>query len=353
MTRHALAALILIASTLTACQREYARFELDPAYRAPAQPADPPVAVRAAAPGTRHYVFTSFLDQHPPTTHLAYSNDALDWRPLNAGKPILRAKPGMRDPHLARGPEGRFHMVWTNGDAPPQVASIGYAHSDDLVTWSEPRDLPVMAAVPGVRNVWAPELFYIPDRAEWLVHFSATVEGHAPPETAFGEPVGNHRIWATTTRDFVTFSKPFVLFDPGYTCIDATILPVPGPLATTYYLIFKDERLDPRMKAMRLATGPTPLGPWSEPSDTFTRPWSEAPSAIRVRDQWIVYYDAYSRGYYGAVRSPDLINWTDITDKTVFPAGHRHGSILEIDGPTAERLLSAIGPGKPPLEQPR
>jgi len=323
------------------------RWTLDPAFRAPPPAEREAVAERAGAratsPETRHFVFSSFRDVHPPDTRLLYSSDGLTWRWLNGGEPVLRAEPGMRDPHIARGPDGVFHMVWTNADFDPYTSTIGYARSEDLITWSEPRNLPVMAPIPGVEHCWAPELFWLDDEARWLVYWSSTVRGYAPPETAGGEPVGNHRIWATHTADFQSFGTPFVLFDPGYTVIDATILPVSGAFGTTYYLVFKDERLDPRVKAMRVVTGPTPRGPWSAPSGTFTRPWSEAPSAVRLGEHWYVYFDAYSRGYYGAVRSPDLVDWRDVTDLFAFPPGHRHGSVLEIDGATARRLLDRAG----------
>ncbi|MEO0483297.1 MAG: glycoside hydrolase family 43 protein [Planctomycetota bacterium] len=343
---HRWIAAVIIAAALPACTSKVTRWTLDPVYRAPETRVGPVRQSETAArpePGDRHYLFTSFRDVHPPTAHLLYSNDAVRWRTLNNDRPILAAEPGMRDPHIAQGPDGRFHMVWTNGDFGPYIPAIGYANSDDLVEWSEPRELPVMASVPGVTHCWAPELFWLEAEQQWLIHWSSTVAGYAPPETAGGEPVGNHRIWATTTRDFETFAEPFVLFDPGYIVIDATMLPVRSAFGTTYYLIYKDERLDPRMKAMRLATGPTPRGPWSEPSATFTRPWTEAPSALRVGQSWYVYFDAYSKGFYGAVRSSDLVNWRDVTDQVSFPPGHRHGSVFEITGETARRLLVRRG----------
>ncbi|MEL7471766.1 MAG: glycoside hydrolase family 43 protein [Planctomycetota bacterium] len=332
--------LLLIAiGALSACSQRQTRWTIDPSYRAPTQNAG--TSAPKARNATKHYVFTSFRDVHPPTTHLLYSNDGYRWRTLFDDRPILAAKPGMRDAHLSRGPGGTFHMLWTNADFGEFVPTISHAWSRDLVEWSEPRHLPVMASVPGVRHCWAPEAFYMPDRREWLVHWSSTVDGFAPPETAWGEPVGNHRIWAATTKDFRGFSEPFALFDPGYTVIDSTILPVEGALGTSYYLFFKDERREPRQKAIRVATGSSPMGPWSEPSDTLTRPWSEAPSAIRIDGDWMLYWDAYSKGFYGGSRSADLMTWDDITRRLRFPPGHRHGSVLEIDAETARRLLEA------------
>jgi len=43
-----------------------------------------------------------------------------------------------------------------------------------------------------------------------------------------------------------------------------------------------------------------------------------------------VYFDKYRDKKYGAVISTDLLNWTDISDKIVMPAGIRHGTVFAI-----------------------
>ena len=50
----------------------------------------------------------------------------------------------------------------------------------------------------------------------------------------------SHRMYCTTTKDFVTFTPTRLFYDPGFSVIDATILPVDG----RYYLIV--ERLHGR-----------------------------------------------------------------------------------------------------------
>jgi beta-xylosidase len=64
----------------------------------------------------------------------------------------------MRDPSIAQGPDGTFHLVWTSswkGDL-----GFGYASSKDLIHWSEQQFIPVMANEPSTVNVWAPEIMY-------------------------------------------------------------------------------------------------------------------------------------------------------------------------------------------------
>lgn len=46
-------------------------------------------------------------------------------------------------------------MVWT---WEWRVKSIGYAHSKDLVHWSEQKEIPLMAGIEGTRNVGSGDL---------------------------------------------------------------------------------------------------------------------------------------------------------------------------------------------------
>ncbi len=68
--------------------------------------------------------------------------------------------------------------------------------------------------------------------------------------------------------------------------------------------------------------------------------WVEGPSAIQIDGYYLVYFDHYARPqYYGAVRSRDLAHWEDCSTAMSFPAGHRHGTVLPIPTPVAQKLL--------------
>jgi sucrose-6-phosphate hydrolase SacC (GH32 family) len=101
----------------------------------------------------------------------------------------------MRDPHIARGPDGTFHMVWT---WEWRVKTIGHATSRDLVTWSKQQEIPLMANVPGTANTWAPEIYWIATKSKWLLVWSSVVEG---------KHKGN-RIYSSLTSDFKTSRRP-------------------------------------------------------------------------------------------------------------------------------------------------
>src|SRR5262245_1608433 len=116
-----------------------------------------------------HYLFSSFRDNGQDGLHLAHSRDGLKWSALNSDKSFLTPTVGtrlMRDPSIARGPDGMFHMVWTTGW---WDRGIGVAHSKDLIAWSEQKSIPVMEHEPTAVNCWAPELFYDAATQQFLI----------------------------------------------------------------------------------------------------------------------------------------------------------------------------------------
>jgi hypothetical protein len=127
----------------------------------------------------------------------------------------------MRDPCVVRGPDGTFHMVWTSGWNEP---TIGYASSRDLRTWTGQKAIPVMAHEPTVLNSWAPEVVYDAARGEFVIFWASTIPGRFPQTAGSSEEKYNHRIYGTTTKDFVTFTPTALFYDPGFSVIDATFL---------------------------------------------------------------------------------------------------------------------------------
>ncbi|NBS19516.1 MAG: glycosyl hydrolase, partial [Flavobacteriia bacterium] len=45
---------------------------------------------------------------------------------------------------------------------------------------------------------------------------------------------------------------------------------------------------------------------------------------------WVVYFDQYRKGKFGALKSKDLENWEDISDSISFPDGIRHGTVFKV-----------------------
>ena len=258
---------------------------------------------------------------------LAVSTDGLTWRAVRDRAVLLVPEVGesrlMRDPFLLRGPEpgDPWHLLWTTAW---QGVTLGHATSHDLVTWSPQQAIPVMAAVPGTRNVWAPEMIWDARNSQFVLFWSSTVTGRFPETAGASEDAYNHRLYYATTRDFRDVSPPQLLLDPGFSVIDGTFVDHP---TLGLHLIVKDERLVPERKHLRIARAASPTGPFGELSPPFSPDWVEGPTAVQVGEWTYVLYDRYREGSWGAARSRDLVEWEDATPEISMPPGARHGTV--------------------------
>jgi hypothetical protein len=110
-------------------------------------------------------------------------------------------------------------------------------------------------------------------------------------------------------------------------------------------MFLKDETRWPEPeKNIRIATSTELTGGYSEASQPFTDHWVEGPTAIQSDGEWMLYFDRYREHEMGAMRSPDLVEWTDVSDEISFPEDTRHGTVLKITEKELEGLL-VRGPG--------
>jgi len=275
------------------------------------------------------FVMSYFIGNGESGLHLCWSEDGLNWNTLNDGKSWMTPTVGehklCRDPSIVQAPDGTFHMVWTISWS---QRGIGYAHSRDLIHWSEQKMIPVMESEPTVRNCWAPELFYDAPNETYYIIWASTIPDRFPGPGS--EDNYNHRQYYTTTKDFVTFSPTKLYFDPGHNVIDAFL----AKEGDQYLLFYKDETLRPTpKKSIHLAIGKSPTGPFEPQGEIGHKNWIEGPSAIKMGDYWRVYYDPYGARppqQYSAVRSKDLKTWENITEQLSFPKGVRHGTIFRV-----------------------
>ncbi|MEN7551069.1 glycoside hydrolase family 43 protein [Rapidithrix thailandica] len=285
------------------------------------------------------FLFSYFKNNGEDGLHLAYSEDALSWKTLNNDSSFLLPAVGkeklMRDPCVIKGGDGKFHMVWTCGW---NERGIGYAHSTDLIHWSEQAYLPVMQQEPNARNCWAPELYYDRDEEIYLIYWATTIPGKFAETDSTGDDGYNHRMYYTTTKDFKQFSKTQVLYDHGFNVIDATIRKVENE----YLMFLKNETKHPVVeKNIRIARSPELLQGYTQASEPITGSWVEGPTVAHTRMGWIVYFDQYTRHRMGAVLSTDLVTWTDISDQVAFPEGTRHGTVFKVKKDELDKLLSS------------
>ena len=288
-------------------------------------------------------LFSYFVGNGEDGLHLASSTDGYKWESLRGGRSFLTPKVGksklMRDPCLLRAPDGIFQLVWTDSH---NSRTIGHASSPDLLCWSEQQAIGVMEHESQAMNCWAPEVVYDETKQRYLIFWATTIPGRFPQTDNTGDRSLNHRMYSTTTKDFKSFTPTRLFYDGGFNVIDATMLHAEGK----YYLIVKDETAHPVKKNLRIAVGASPNGPFGDISEPFTPAWVEGPSAIRIGDDYIVYFDCYRQHCYGAVRSRNLKDWEDVSSRISFPKGTRHGTVLRVPKSVVNRLSDDPG-GKP------
>jgi hypothetical protein len=290
------------------------------------------------------YLFTSFRSNGETGVFFALSSDGKTWTPANNNQPWIKPQHAgmlMRDPFLVQGPDQTWHLLWTWGWNRKEMGGalrIGHATSRDLIDWSAQQEIPIFKNEPAARNAWAPEAAWDSRRKEWIIFWATTVPGKFPDSESTGDSGYNHRLYAMTTKDWQAFTEPRLWFNPGFNCIDSTLVRD----GDRWVMVFKDERKNPLQKRLRLAFASSPQGPWRDVSDPFTRDWVEGPSVLRIGKEWWIYFDHYTKPrHYGAVRTADWKTFADVTQEVSFPQDHRHGTVVEIPASTASKLRSS------------
>lgn len=158
--------------------------------------------------------------------HYAYSEDGDKWQAMFSDsivvKPTVSRDKLFRDPCIIKGADNLYHMVWT---VSWNDRGIGYSSSPDLIHWSEQRFLPVLLHEDSARNTWDPELTYDAKKKHYVIYWATTITGRFPNKDTAAESAYNHRMYYVTTKEFKTFSKAKLLYDHGFSVIDASIVP--------------------------------------------------------------------------------------------------------------------------------
>ncbi|TAG99890.1 MAG: arabinosidase [Sphingobacteriales bacterium] len=239
------------------------------------------------------YLFTSFHEPADAGLRMLYSYDGKNWNDLDRVllKPEVGNQKVMRDPSMVQGPDGTFHMVWTSswrGDK-----GFGYASSKNLISWSEQQFILVMDKEPATVNVWAPELFYDEEEKRYLIIWASCIPGR---------------------------------FERGIEdVIDAVIV---KRSVKDYALVLKDNTRPER--TIKVAFADNPLGPWTNISKPFSDKFTEGPSAIKLKNEWLIYFDSYQKKIYEAMVTKDFVQFENVTTSVQVPKGHKHGTIVPV-----------------------
>ena len=68
---------------------------------------------------------------------------------------------------------------------------------------------------------------------------------------------------------------------------------------------------------------------------------------VKIGEEYLVYYDAYTTKHYSALRSRDLKTWETVKDKLFFPFEDtpermRHGTVIEVPRALIDRLRQPV-----------
>lgn len=304
----------------------------------------------AAAPAG--FLFVTFQGGKTPMAEQVYfglSADGRNWKALKGGEPVLVSQlgeKGVRDPYLLRAVDGKtFYLIATDLSTALNPGwkravregsrSIVIWESTDLVKWSEPRLVQVAPDDAGC--TWAPEAVYDEEAGDYLVFWASTSKA---------EDFTKHRIWAARTKDFRSFSAPFVYIEKPNTIIDTTIVRDGG----TYYRFTKDEK----DKAITMEKAGRIAGPWSEVVDFSLAKLQgyEGPQCYLIEPAaegrapvWGLILDAYATGRgYIPFTTRDLASGRfEEAQGFTFPYRFRHGSVLTLTAEEHARLEAAYG----------
>lgn len=300
--------------------------------------------------------------------HLAYSTDGLHWTPLGSGPAYRLVGMGtnhIRDPFILRKRDRGFVYLatdWTlsinDSDYWNNPSSrIFVADSVNLIEFTNPRFLTLTSLTgPGGKamHAWAPEAYYDPDGEQYAIVWSGN------------DSTNRNRIYVSYTRDFeaLLHDDARVLFDPGYSVIDATLSIGAG----STYLFFKDETDHDGGAAtgsgkdiqMARAVGAS-LTPGafvlsnpdyiSRGDQQAVRQNTEGPFVIKdpQRELWYLYADFFTRGgKFGCWSSANLgatpSAWKRLSeDEYSFPPGVRHGNTVRVRQAELDALKAHYG----------
>lgn len=267
--------------------------------------------------------------------HYAYSRDGLRWYELNGNQPVWASTLGegiLRDPFIGKGPDGRWHLVFT---IRPFSPTIGYASSADLIHWEEEKALPVMAEFPDTVNCWAPEFSYDPVHDDFLIYWASST----------GSDLSNSKHYCTRTKDWKTFSPTSLFYDPGFQTIDASLAEHDGK----FYMAIKDESYVyeperyPHPPMNYLAVSDRLEGPYEVMHGIQTPDFTEGPEFLWIesRKKWLLLYDYWAYGKFGAMESPDMVNWSPELEEGLLrtPYRARHATVFPVGEGELSRLL--------------
>jgi hypothetical protein len=314
------------------------------------------------------YLLVYFQD-NTHSLHFALSTDGYAFTAVNNGVPVvagdtIASQKGVRDPHIARGPDGAFYLAMT--DLHLNAQRLGYRttrwerpqeqydwgnnrgfvlmKSSDLINWTHSNVLLTEAfdELKEMGCAWAPQTIYDPEAGKMMLYFTMRM-GHGRTKLYY----------AYTDDDFTKLTTlPQSLFEypnDQVQILDADIIPLPdGRYCMTYVaqenpggikLVFsksinKGYEYDPKWVDL-------------EPGAC------EAPNVFKRigEDKWVLMVDAFSLrpSNFGFCETTDFKTFTDLGHfndgpmKTTNFTSPKHGAVIQLTQAEADKLASHWG----------
>lgn len=257
-------------------------------------------------------------------SYFVISADLENWYSVNTvDVNIKEGSKRARDQHLSRDGGGNYILAATQGY---KNKDIYIANSDTINRF----DLELKNISNGDKDLllggnysWAPEIIFDYKNNQYVVLYS-------DPEFR------NSPIYAVTTKDFESFSYPFIFFDAGFTIIDANISLMNG----RYYLFYKGEDKEKYGKLYYAVSDDlTCNSNWQIYDVPISNNFKlEGPFGLRgIDNDYYLFADAFKLGesYFGLFEFSNKIHMKIVNDLNEV----HHYSILKITKKEYERLM--------------
>jgi hypothetical protein len=314
------------------------------------------------------YLLVYFKD-NTHSLHFALSTDGYTFTSVNNGDPVvagdkIASQKGVRDPHIARGPDGAFYLAmtdlhiygqrmgyrttrWERDDAKYDWGNNrGFVlmKSFDLINWTDSNVLLTEAfdELKEMGCAWAPQTIYDPEAGKMMIYFTMRI-GH-----------GRTKLYYTYTDDDFTklTTLPQLLFEypnSEIQVLDADIIHLPdGRYCMTYVA-----QENPGGIKMAFSNSIN-KGYVYNPEWIDLEPGAcEAPTLWKRigEEKWVLMVDAFSLrpSNFGFCETTDFVTFKDIGHfndgvmKTTNFASPKHGAVIQITKEEAKKLADHWG----------
>lgn len=314
------------------------------------------------------YLLVYFKD-NTHSLYFALSTDGYTFTDVNNGKPVvcgdtIASQKGIRDPHIARGPDGAFYLAMTDlnifgqqmgyrttkWERDPEKYDWGnnrgfvLMKSFDLIHWTH-NDFLFDKAFPELKEIgcaWAPETIYDPVAGKMMIYFTMRIRH------------GLTKLYYSYTDDDFTklITFPHILFeypDPEIQILDADITHLPDGRYCMMYVAQENPGGVKMAFSDSINKGYVynPIWVDLEPGAC------EAPNVWKRigENKWVLMYDIFSikPNNFGFCETSDFIVFKDIGHfnegvmKTINFSSPKHGTVIQLTKKETEKLTEHWG----------